>query len=110
MNFSDVPTRIELINERSRLITKNPKQDDAPTLTVVDEIEGTQGEHHRRPDPLIQALVDKLPKSNTTWSLEERAKWLRAAAIIFNLVYSVDPATARSEETASETKDQPSAA
>lgn len=41
-------------------------------------------------DPLIQALVDKLPKPNTVWSLDDRARWLRAAVIIFNLVYSDD--------------------
>jgi hypothetical protein len=109
MNISDIPTRIELINERSRLITKS-KQDDAPTLTVVDEKERAQGEYHCRPDPLIQALVDKLPRPNTTWSLEERAKWLRATTIIFNLVYGADAALAKPDEAAPETRNQPSAA
>ena len=32
-------------------------------------------------DPLIQALVAKLPKANSIWALEDRAKWLRAAAL-----------------------------
>jgi hypothetical protein len=36
--------------------------------------------------------VDKLPKPDTIWLLEDRAKWLRAAAIIFNLVYKVGEA------------------
>jgi hypothetical protein len=110
MNISDSPTRVELFNERSRLVTKNAKQEDTPTLTLVDEKERTEAEYHRRPDPLIQALMDKLPKPNTTWSLEERAKWLRAAAIIFNLVYSADAAVAKPEETAPETRNPPSAA
>jgi hypothetical protein len=39
------------------------------------------------PDPLIQALVDKLPKPNTIWSIDDRAKWLKAAAMAFNLIY-----------------------
>jgi hypothetical protein len=110
MNISEIPTRIELISERSRLITKNPKQDGATTLIVVDEKERTQGEYHCHPDPLIQALVDKLPRPNTTWSLEERAKWLRAAAIIFNLVYGADAAVAKPDEAAPETTNQTSAA
>ena len=38
-------------------------------------------------DLLIQGLVDRLPKPNTVWSLEERAKWLRTAASVFALVY-----------------------
>ena len=38
-------------------------------------------------NPLIQALVDRLPKSDSIWSIDERAKWLKAAAMIFNLVY-----------------------
>jgi len=38
-------------------------------------------------DLLIQGLVDRLPKPNTIWSLDERAKWLRTAASVFGLVY-----------------------
>ena len=39
------------------------------------------------PDPLIQALVDKLPEPNSIWSIDDRAKWLKAVAMAFNLVY-----------------------
>lgn len=39
------------------------------------------------PDLLIRGLVERLPKPNVTWSLEDRAKWLRTAASIFDLVY-----------------------
>jgi len=38
-------------------------------------------------DPLIRGLVARLPKPDTDWPLEERAKWLRTAASIFALVY-----------------------
>lgn len=38
-------------------------------------------------DPLIQGLIDRLPKPDGLWPLEERAKWLRTAASIFDLVY-----------------------
>jgi hypothetical protein len=43
-------------------------------------------EANKAADPLIQGLVDRLPR-NGTWNLDERAKWLRTAASIFGLVY-----------------------
>jgi hypothetical protein len=33
--------------------------------------------------------VERLPKPNGIWSLDDRAKWLRTAASIFDLVYKV---------------------
>ena len=59
---------------------------------VVDAVEPSEAESSKLPDPLIQALVDKLPKPNTIWSIDDRAKWLRAATMIFNLVYKLDEA------------------
>jgi len=44
-------------------------------------------------DPLIQGLIQRLPSAGNGWSLEDRARWLRTAASIFNLIY-----TAQSEE------------
>jgi hypothetical protein len=44
-------------------------------------------EDSKAADPLIQGLVERLPKRNETWSLDERAKWLRTAASLFGLVY-----------------------
>jgi hypothetical protein len=41
-------------------------------------------------DLLIRGLVDHLPKPDTIWSLDERAKWLRTAVCIFGLVYKDD--------------------
>jgi hypothetical protein len=38
-------------------------------------------------DLLIQGLVERLPQSNGLWSLDDRAKWLRTAASVFDLVY-----------------------
>ena len=38
-------------------------------------------------DLLIQGLVERLPEPDTIWSLDERAKWLRTAASVFDLVY-----------------------
>jgi len=50
--------------------------------------------------------VGKLPKPDTVWSLEDRAKWLRAAAIIFNLVYkpAAKEPDAKIEDLASDLK------
>lgn len=44
-------------------------------------------------DPLIRGLLQRLPSTGSAWSLEDRARWLRTAASIFNLVY-----TAQGEE------------
>jgi hypothetical protein len=37
--------------------------------------------------PFIQGLLDTLPEPNTNWTVEGRAKWLMAAANIFDLIY-----------------------
>jgi hypothetical protein len=41
-------------------------------------------------DLLILGLVERLPKPNGPWPLDDRAKWLRTAASIFDLVYQTD--------------------
>ena len=40
-------------------------------------------------DNLVRALVDLLPKPDAVWPLDDRAKWLRLAAGIFDLGYKV---------------------
>ena len=96
-NISDIRTRIES-GEKSSLVTRIAELEETPVLTLVDTAERSEAETSETPDPLIraldqipdpliQALVGKLPKPGTAWSIEDRAKWLRAAAIIFNLVY-----------------------
>jgi hypothetical protein len=40
-------------------------------------------------DNLIRGLVDLLPNPNGVWPLDDRAKWLRLAAGIFDLGYKV---------------------
>ena len=37
--------------------------------------------------PFIQGLLDTLPEPQTNWTMEGRAKWLQAAANIFDLIY-----------------------
>ena len=47
----------------------------------------------RRLDPFIKGLLDRLPDTKplpdkAEWSVEDRARWLQAAAQIFDLIYS----------------------
>jgi hypothetical protein len=44
-------------------------------------------EYQRGVDNLIRGLVDILPNANDIWSLDDRARWLRLAAGIFDLGY-----------------------
>jgi hypothetical protein len=85
MNISDIRTRVEALSENSSSLVTRTGETNEPVLTLVDTAE--RNDAPEMPDPLIQALVGKLPKANTVWSIENRATWLRAAAIIFNLVY-----------------------
>ena len=34
--------------------------------------------------------MERLPKANGVWPLDDRAKWLRTAVSIFDLVYKAD--------------------
>src|SRR5262249_41452388 len=81
-------TRVEASSdEKSSLVARIGELDETPILTLVDTVEPSEAESNKLPDPLIQALVDRLPKPDSIWSLADRAKWLPAAAIIFNLIY-----------------------
>ena len=113
MTISEMPrTRLEAgatpLNARSRLVMKSP----GPSEGLTEKLLGTQ-QSGIEPncglfDPLIQTLVDRLPKPNTIWSIEDRAKWLRAAAVIFNLVYKDDGE--RRESASSRQKAEPTTA
>jgi hypothetical protein len=92
MNISDIRTRVDALNDRSCLVkrsaepeTRRADREETPVLTLVDTAE--RSDAGEMPDPLIQALVDKLPKPNSIWSIDDRAHWLKAAAMAFNLVY-----------------------
>jgi hypothetical protein len=85
MNISDLRTRADALNGRSCLVTRTTEPDETPILTLLDTAE--RRDATEMPDPLIQALMDKLPKPNTIWSIDDRGKWLKAAAMAFNLVY-----------------------
>lgn len=65
---------------------------------VVDEIDLTDEDHPPATTrgktnlsglhPFIQGLLDTLPEPDTNWTVEGRAKWLQAAANIFDLIYN----------------------
>jgi hypothetical protein len=83
MNMSEILTRVDSLSDRSHLVTRSVEREEDPVLTLVDTSERTC----EMPDPLVQALVNKLPKPNTIWSIDDRARWLKAAAMAFNLIY-----------------------
>jgi hypothetical protein len=79
------------LNERSRLVTESVKTGSGLTANLAETARPSPAERIRgEPDPLIQALVDRLPRSDTIWSIDDRAKWLKAAAMVFNLIYKTD--------------------
>jgi len=84
MNITDLRAKVDTLNDRSNLVTRGVEPDGDPVLTLVNTVE-TNGPE--KLDPLLQALVDKLPKPNTVWSINDRGSWLKAAAMAFNLVY-----------------------
>jgi hypothetical protein len=49
------------------------------------------GEEGGTIDLLLLGLVERLPRPDQYWSLDDRAKWLRTAATIFALVYKTGP-------------------
>jgi len=76
------------LNARSRLMV--PRVDPGESLTaklLVAQQSNVDEADIGRTDLLIQGLVDRLPKPNGIWSVDDRAKWLRTAASIFDLVY-----------------------
>jgi hypothetical protein len=74
------------LNERSSLLVKSAQRDAASDARPQNFAEPNPGAI----DPLIQALVDRLPRSNSVWSIDDRAKWLKAVAMVFNLIYKTD--------------------
>ena len=68
-------------------VTSGPTSAGAGTTTTP-----TTARFSKNLDPLIVGLIDKLPDSSAdaAWPLADRARWLNAAANIFDLMYT-DP-------------------
>lgn len=75
---------------KSHLIVPRPQSRDQSQSSALPgrQAGDIQIDAGDRVDLLIQALVDRLPKSNSMWSSEDRAKWLRALISAFDLVYN----------------------
>lgn len=71
---------------KSRLIMPKVQWRESPAQIDHEDSNGEAGGNGTT-DPLIRGLVERLPKPDCTWSLTDRAKWLRTAASIFGLVY-----------------------
>ena len=102
MNISDLRTRVGVQNDRSRLVTRGAEpstEPDETVLVVMDNTERKEPESSLTTDPLIHALVDKLPPSSSIWSINDRANWLKALAMIFNVVYRTEKSEAKEQKT-----------
>jgi hypothetical protein len=80
----------DALNAKSRLML--PRVEPSESLTaklLVTQQSDAEEPECGRSDLLIQGLVERLPKPNGIWAMDDRAKWLRTAASIFDLVYKV---------------------
>lgn len=88
---------------RERLVMPNVDGLRAEPEQAAREPEATHEDEHRSRrrnggndgdgggrHPFIQGLLQTLPEPETTWMIEGRAKWLQAAANIFDLIYKGD--------------------
>jgi hypothetical protein len=57
-----------------------------PTQALTEKAPSA-ADYERGIDNLIRGLVDLLPKPGSNWTLDDRAKWFRLAAGIFDLGY-----------------------
>jgi hypothetical protein len=64
-------------------------------LALPDENEADDDDRSAITDSLIQGLFQRLPKPNSIWSLDDRARWLRTVDSVFDLVYRAGDAEPR---------------
>lgn len=77
------------------------------TAKLSTHASGVKQNNSSRPtDLLIEGLIDRLPEPNGLWPLAERARWLRTAASIFDLVYKISDEE-RGEITKTEGAERP---
>jgi hypothetical protein len=73
---------------RSDLMMRTmPSSESSSEKLVSAQASDTAEDKHGITDPLILGLVARLPKPDGIWQLEERARWLRTAAGVFDLIY-----------------------
>lgn len=79
--------RVALETTRLKLPPVEASENPTPLKLLGSQSAAAEEIDCGKTDLLIQGLVDRLPKPNAVWSLDERAKWLRTAASVFGLVY-----------------------
>jgi hypothetical protein len=52
---------------------------------------GSKNTKPRELDPLLQAVIARLPPSNTAWPIAARAAWLELVERAFDMVYPAEP-------------------
>ncbi len=75
---------------RSRIAAPRVEPRDSLTAKLLGAQKMSEAADGGATDLLIQGLVGRLPTANSLWSLEDRARWLRTAASVFDLVYKAD--------------------
>lgn len=95
---------------KSHLIGPRPQSREQPVASTIPDCqsEDIQNDESDGVDLLIQGLIDRLPKPNSPWHLDERAKWLRTAISVFDLIYKTSD-TEHLRITVLFTKREPSA-
>jgi hypothetical protein len=96
-------------NARSRITMPGAQQRDSLTAKLLVAQKNDASEAAASTDLLIQGLMERLPKANSVWSLEDRAKWLRTAVSIFDLVYKADEGDQREIGVALANQSEPTA-
>lgn len=61
-----------------------------PSESLTEKLLHTAEYERGITDHLIRGLVERLPKPDGIWPLDDRVKWLRTATGIFDLVYKAD--------------------
>ncbi len=85
------PENDTVSNARSRIAAPRVEPKDSLTAKLLGAQKTSEAaEAGGTTDLLIQGLVERLPKANSLWPLEDRARWLRTAASVFDLVYKAD--------------------
>lgn len=84
MNLRKLRPR-ETLQEKLLSVRANPGVREQPGVPENPSLQA----NHAAIDNLVLGLVDLLPKPDGVWPLDDRAKWLRLAAGIFDLGYKV---------------------
>ena len=79
LNWAEASKRLTPLN----LLTSRPEGEADGAVEA--------GEEGGAIDLLLLGLVERLPRPDQFWALDDRAKWLRTAVTIFALVYKTVP-------------------